>query len=280
MVKSTDGTNIAWYDFGGNGPDILLAHATGFCGQIWLPVVEHLRDSFRCVTYDLRGHGQSASPTSGRSGWDWWQYAEDAWAVINAASLTNPFGAGHSCGGATELLVEEKHPGTFASLYLFEPVVFTEEPPAGPDPERDLAQRTLRRRVSFTSRADARAQFASRGPFASLDPAALDAYTNYGFVEQPDGSVTLRCTPEDEAEVYIMASAHDGFSHLQDVKCRTVIAHGSQSRSFTKDHMMAVQARLSDSSFEEWEGLGHFGPLEQPRAFARALISTFLRPNS
>jgi pimeloyl-ACP methyl ester carboxylesterase len=190
--------------------------------------------------------------------------------------MTSPFGVGHSCGGATELLLEERHPGTFRSLYLFEPVIFTEEPPSGPNPERDLAVRTRSRRRNFPSRDAAIAAFSLRGPFAALDPACLEAYVDHGFSAQPDGSITLQCEPEDEAEVYVMASAHDGFSRLSSVACPTVIAHGATSKSFTEAHMRTITDRLGDGSFMQWSDMGHFGPLEHPKAFAGAVTTTFL----
>src|SRR4051794_17943200 len=96
---SADGTSIAWYDFDGDGPDLLLAHATGFCGEMWEPVVSAgLRDRFRCVAYDVRGHGSSGRPSGGLEAWDWHRYAEDAASVVAAARLSQPFGVGHSCG--------------------------------------------------------------------------------------------------------------------------------------------------------------------------------------
>lgn len=276
-LNSTDGTEITWYDFGGDGPDLLLAHATGFCGEIWLPVVEHLRESFRCVAFDLRGHGKSQSPSGGRESWDWNLYADDALAVMDAANLTKPFGIGHSCGGATELLVEERRPGTFNALYLFEPVIFTDNPPLGPDPDRDLAVRTRRRRETFSSRDEALQTFSSRGPFAALDPAELAAYVDYAFEPLEDGSVTLRLPANDEAEVYVMASAHNGFVDLPKVQCPVTLAHGSESKSFTEEHMRTVADRIPNGSFVQWEGLGHFGPLEKPAEFAQTVTKAFVQ---
>jgi pimeloyl-ACP methyl ester carboxylesterase len=279
-VTSTDGTSLGWYDFGGNGPDLLLAHATGFCGEIWGPMIQHLAPHFRCVAFDLRGHGNSESPKGGRESWGWELYADDAKAVIDAAGLINPYGVGHSCGGATEVLTQEAYPGTFRELYLFEPVIFPDIPPLGPDPDRDLAVRTRRRQATFASRQDALEKFGSRGPFASLDAAALEAYVDNAFHHHDDGSLTLKLAPDDEAEVYVMASAHQGYVRLPEVQIRVTIAHGSTSTSFTESHMQAITSRLPNATLAEWEGLGHFGPLERPKAFADAVIRTFLNGNA
>ena len=56
-----DGPRIATYDLGGDGPDLLLVHATGFCAGVWGPVAA-LLDDFRVTALDVRGHGRSAAP--------------------------------------------------------------------------------------------------------------------------------------------------------------------------------------------------------------------------
>lgn len=271
MTKSADGTAIAWYDFGGSGPDLLLAHATGFCAKVWTPVVNRLLDSFHCIAYDARGSGLSNSPDYGREGWDWARYADDADAVLNAAGISNAFGAGHSCGGASEVLLEERKPGTFRALSLYEPVIFPVDPPSGPDPERDLAIKARKRRATFSSRAEAIEQFTTRGPFTKFDREALDAYIDFGFEKQSDGSITLRLKPDDEAEIYVMASGHDGFVRLDEVKCPVAVLRGSESLAFTEDEVKAVVERLPDARFTQLDGLGHFGPLENPEQFAGLL---------
>ena len=275
LTKSPDGTEIAWYDFGGNGPDLLLGHATGFCAAVWAPVAKYLGEYFRCLAYDMRGHAMSARPQGGREAWDWSLYAQDAQAVLEASGVAEVFGVGHSCGGATEVLLEQQRPGTFRDLYLFEPVIFTTEPPAGPDPDRDLAVRARRRRQTFASRSEAARAFSERGPFVDLDPRCLDGYLDYGFRTQVDGSMSLRCQPDDEAEVYVMASASTAFTQLGSLKPHATVVRGGNSQAFSEEHMALVAARIPNGDFATMAGVGHFGPLEQPEAFARLVIQAF-----
>ncbi len=159
-------------------------------------------------------------------------------------------------------------------MFLFEPVIFATDPPTGPDPDRDLAVRTRKRRVRFASRADALANFAERGPFATLDRRSLQAYVDYGFVPGADGEVQLACNPEDEADVYVMASAHNGYAELPKVTCPVTVARGAESRSFSAEDMQAVVERLPNPSYREFAGLGHFGPLEQPELMAQAAVES------
>ena len=116
-----DGVGIAVYDFGGEGPDLLLVHATGFCAEPFGPLARQLGGRFRCWALDLRGHGRSDRPDDGDFSWS--GFATDVLAVIDHLGLDRPFGVGHSCGGATVLLAEQARPDSFRSLYCFEPVV-------------------------------------------------------------------------------------------------------------------------------------------------------------
>ncbi|HUF43750.1 MAG TPA: alpha/beta hydrolase [Aestuariivirgaceae bacterium] len=46
----------------GDGPPVFLIHGIGASRQSWDGLVEHLKHEFRCIAYDLRGHGKSPIP--------------------------------------------------------------------------------------------------------------------------------------------------------------------------------------------------------------------------
>ena len=48
VVASSDGVNVALVHLGGQGPKLLLAHATGFCATVWRPVAAALAADFDC----------------------------------------------------------------------------------------------------------------------------------------------------------------------------------------------------------------------------------------
>ncbi|MGI8410992.1 MAG: alpha/beta fold hydrolase [Solirubrobacteraceae bacterium] len=265
-VAARDGVRIAVNDLSGEGPALVLAHATGFHGRVWAPIAELLADEFWCVAPDLRGHGNSPSPP--RWGFDWRGFAADVLAVVDALALTHPVGAGHSSGATALLLAEQARPGTFAALYCFEPIIVPADPPLGRDRESWLADRTRRRRATFASRAQALDRYAARPPLWELHPSVLRAYVDYGFEDLADGEVRLKCRPEHEALVYEMATAHPCFVDLAQVSCPVTLARGGRSEAFTPTRAAEVAARLPRVRTEEHPTLGHLGPLEDPRAVA------------
>lgn len=82
-------------DYGGDGPDVLLVHAPGFCAAAWDNVAESLKGDVHAYAIDLPGHGRSTAPM---------RRAYDAWksilAVTEHLGLTNPLLVGLKPGDA------------------------------------------------------------------------------------------------------------------------------------------------------------------------------------
>lgn len=272
-VTTPDGVPIAVHEFGGEGPTLLLAHATGFHGAVFAPLARRLADDFHCVALDERGHGDSGKT----SGMDWRGFAVDVLATVDALGARLPFGVGHSAGGAALLLAEQARPGTFGALYCFEPIVL---PPAAPflaaPNANPLSESARRRREVFASRGDAFDNYASKPPFDRLDREALHAYVDHGFEDLDDGRVRLKCRPETEAQTFEQGFTHGAYEHLPEVGCPVTVARGATSDTFTDALVEALVGRLPRGRAEVVPGVGHFGPLEDPAALARSIRSAFV----
>lgn len=278
-VTSTDGVEIALHHLGGNGEPLVLAHATGFHAMVWRPLAAQLT-GFDCWAPDLRGHGDSTAPTDGNFAWN--GFADDVLAVVDALGVGPMAGVGHSKGGAALLLAEQRRPGTFSALYLYEPVVFP--PDIFSDPlgmaapvDNPLAEGALRRRECFASRDDAFANFAGKPPFNSLHPDALRAYVEHGFADRPDGTVRLKCRPTHEAEIYRTGGSHDAFDHLDAVECPVTVARGAMVEWGPAAFAQRIAGELPHGRLLTFDQLGHFGPLEDPALIAESIMET-LRP--
>ena len=279
-ATTADGLGIAYYDLGGEGPPLLLAHATGFCGPVLVPLASRLKGAFRCVVFDTRAHGASDPPPD--DNFDWHGFATDVLAVVDELELTRPWGFGHSAGGAALLLAEEARPGTFSSLYCFEPVVFPGDHPLTPSLEGNpLSVGALRRRAMFGSWGEALANFSSKAPFNRFDPEVLAAYLDNGFAPTP-GGIRLRCRREHEARIYANGMSHDAFANLGAVGCPVTLACGALTDAMGPDLLAILAGRLRDATTIVFPDLGHFGPLEDPAAIAvsvgRALSSPSTSP--
>ncbi|HEY5096854.1 MAG TPA: alpha/beta hydrolase [Acidimicrobiales bacterium] len=271
-----DGLGIAVYDFGGQGPDLVLVHATGFCAAPFWPLARRLGRRFRCWSLDLRGHGRSDRPSDGDFAWS--GFATDVLAVVDQLGLDRPFGFGHSCGGAAVLLAEERRPGAFRSLYCFEPVVMSGPARARMAGRNPLAEGARRRRPSFPWAEAALANYSSKPPFADLDPEALEQYVDAGLEVIPaedggDGrAVRLRCRREDEADIFTAAMFHPAFEHLPEITGPVTLCCGADTDAFGVPFIEAAAAEIPRSRTEILPGMGHFGPLQAPGAVADSVV--------
>jgi pimeloyl-ACP methyl ester carboxylesterase len=90
-----------------SAPDLLLQHGLASSQRIWDLMLPRLTRRFRVVTYDARGHGLSAKPSSGY-GFD--SIVADARAVIRTVALRRPIVVGHSWGAMVALELAARHP--------------------------------------------------------------------------------------------------------------------------------------------------------------------------
>jgi pimeloyl-ACP methyl ester carboxylesterase len=268
-VRAADGVEIATYHLGGDGPPVMLLHATGFHGRCWLPLAPALASQFSVWSIDQRGHGFSGKAADGRYD-DWTFFVRDLFAVLDSIGGNGWRGLGHSLGGAVFLLAEQRQPGTFTDLCLYEPVVIPPRAPGegfgGPISMSDLARK---RRRTFASREEARQNFAAKPPMNRFDPAALDAYVQYGFVDDPAGGVTLACAREDEASVYEGAPSSHAWERLGEVGPRVTVLGGFDRRDPVSRFIEDVAREVPAGEATRLPGLTHFGPFEDPLGVGR-----------
>ncbi len=268
------GLSLVVHDWGGDGAPVLLAHPTGFHGVVWQPVAERLvaRDR-RVWSFDFRGHGDS-DPSPNRT-YAWSEFADDADAVLDHLGLRGDpdlLAVGHSKGAAALLTVAARDARALARVWAYEPIVVPSDDPFPVDADNPMSTAARRRRGVWASRADARASYASKPPLDALSAEALTAYVEYGTRDLADGTVELKCRPEDEASMYAMGAVNGLFARLGDVVCPTRVVCGGTSRSIPPSFGARLAERLPHGSVEVWDGCGHFGPLEDPDRAVESML--------
>jgi pimeloyl-ACP methyl ester carboxylesterase len=264
-VRGAGGVELATYHLGGDGPPVIMMHATGFHGRCWLPLVPALSDDFSIWAVDQRGHGAAGKDPGGHYD-DWQVFVDDLFAVLDVLGESTWRGVGHSMGGAVLLLAEAEAPGTFVNLCCYEPVVFPAivHSPDGFGSRIPMADLARKRRPSFPSRRAAMDNYGSKPPFNRFDPSALEAYVTYGFVDEPDGTVTLACRREDEASVYEGAPSSGAWDRLSQVRPPVLVMGGEATNDPVSNIVEQVARQLPRGVARRFSGLGHFGPFEDP----------------
>ena len=281
-VASADGVELAVYDLGGDGPVLVVAHATGFSAGCYSPLIEEL-DGFSIRAADFRGHGQTMTSNPTGLSYSWTEFGADALAFVKAVRRPQGplLGFGHSMGATALLMVEQAAPGTFTGLYLYEPVVNsdTHQDGAG-EPSEDerlakMVERTRSRRSRFASRDGALAHFGVRPPYSDFADSALQAFVDHALRVDDHGELVLCCHPDVEAEIYRMGPRHRVWDGLPETRAPIVLGRGCNIQPGPNSWARAIADRLPNARLEEFEGLGHLGPMEDPARVAGAIAEAF-----
>jgi 3-oxoadipate enol-lactonase len=98
-----------------DAPAVLLAHPLGVTLRLWDEAAARLRERFRVVRYDVRGHGGSDVP---RGPYTLGQMADDARALLDDLGVRRAHVVGMSMGGCIAMALAVAHPDRVASLVL------------------------------------------------------------------------------------------------------------------------------------------------------------------
>lgn len=133
MIVDHGRARLAVETRGEGPPDVLLLHAGVTDQRSWVPVVDRLAGSARCITYDARGYGRTTYKRE-----DGWSPVGDAVAVLDALGVERAVVVAASMGGRTALDLALAEPARVAALVLIAPAVR-----GAPDPELDEPVRAL-----------------------------------------------------------------------------------------------------------------------------------------
>jgi pimeloyl-ACP methyl ester carboxylesterase len=89
-------SDLVSYRIEGQGPAVYLVHGIGARKTTWDEVIDGLKDRFTCISYDLRGHGESPTPPTPYTLDD---LVEDLEALRCKLGHEQIHVAGHSLGG-------------------------------------------------------------------------------------------------------------------------------------------------------------------------------------
>ncbi|MCK9485930.1 MAG: alpha/beta fold hydrolase [Dehalococcoidia bacterium] len=198
-----DGVQVH-YQVAGSGPAVLLTHGFSSALQAWDAQVEALSRDHQVITWDMRGHGLSASPEDPEA------YSEEATAadmaaILDVCGVEQAAVGGLSLGGYMSLAFHLAHPDRVRALLLFD---------TGPgfrsDASREQWNETARRRGD---RLDERGlDYLREGGEVRrewhVNGAAGLAHVARGMMTQRDGRV-INSLPDIAVPTLVLVGAND-----------------------------------------------------------------------
>ncbi|MEA2581103.1 MAG: hypothetical protein QOE83_1995 [Actinomycetota bacterium] len=255
-----DGVRLAYRDFGGDGPSVLLLHGLAGHAEEWAQTAQWLTARCRVVALDARGHGRSERFPADVSR-D--AVVADAAFVVEQLRLQPVVVVGQSIGGLTALSLAARRPDLVRGLVL------VDASPSGGDEGVEEAVNATTRALrewppSFGSRSDAQAFFAER--FGG--GLAAEAWTS--GLERVEKGWQPRFDVEVIAQTLRDAISIPSWEEWDSITCPTLIVragHGMVDPETLKE----MSERLPRAQLVEITDAAHDVHLDRPDEWREAL---------
>lgn len=254
------------YDFYGppGAPVLVLVHGLGLTRATWDALVPVLAGSYRVLTYDLCGHGESALPA-----------ALPSLTVLSAqlAVLLDELGIaratiiGFSLGGMINRRFALDHPSRVAAL-----VILNSPHERGPEAQRLVEERA--------------AQTGAGGPAANIDSTLDRWFTPQFRHDRPDVVAQIRAwVLENDPVNYaqhrqvLAGGVVELIRPAPPITVPTLVMTCEHDSGSTPAMSYAIAAEIAGAKTEIVPGLQHLGLIERPDLFTGAILR-FLEHNT
>lgn len=244
-----DDRTLSYLDFGGTGRPLLALHGGLSEGASYADLATSLRDEWRVIAPDQRGHGDSdRTPAYDREG-----YVGDAAALLEHLDLGGPVPVlGFSLGGSNAYCLAAARPDLVSAMIIVDSPVEVARTD-GPDFWaflHDLPYTAPTREELITA----------LGPMGPTYAPAL----------RPEGSGwRLPFHPQDTLAT-VAGSYGDRWDVWLASDCPALLIHGLRSQALSREQADAMVARRPGTSYAALD-TEHFVPFQDPEGFAKAV---------
>jgi pimeloyl-ACP methyl ester carboxylesterase len=242
----------------GRGEPIIFVHGNASTHATWAAVIEPMTRRYRCVSYDLRGHGASDLPL-GEPSID--VLVDDLERLRSALALEELRIVGHSLGALIAAAYSLKHPRRVRSQALL-------AAPAG----RTQADRDAGANLIDSLRRD--------GVMRVMSSLQQGWYNADFIAARPDALeerlAQIRATPEDVfIRTYELYNRTEIAPWLEKIATPTLVMTGEHARLCGADVARMIASRLPNASLVVLNGMKNGVLTEIPGRVAEELLRFF-----
>jgi 3-oxoadipate enol-lactonase len=253
----------AYYEIHGKegAPWVTLSHSLACSVRMWDPQIDALKERFRVLAYDTRGHGLSAAPAGP---YTLEQMADDLHALFGHLGIAHSHFVGLSMGGMIGQTYALKYPGVFTTLTLADT---TSRYPAE-------AAAVWAERIRLAQ---------AQGMKPLVEPTLERWFTEPFRKRHPDKTRRV-----GELIAQTPVAGYIGCSHaipkinlterLKDIRCPILVVCGEQDGGTPPAMAREIHENAPGSRLVLIPEAAHLSNLEQPEAFNRALLEFLSAP--
>jgi pimeloyl-ACP methyl ester carboxylesterase len=247
---------LIFYRTVGEGEPLVLLHSLLCSGQMWSGQVCALRNGYRIINVDLRGHGRSGPADHHCTLYD---LVGDVIAVLDELQIERAIWCGLSVGGMIALRAALIHPERVSALVI-----------ADSDAGAETAWRRLKYRALGTG-----ARLLGVGPMAPsvarlmFGPATRRR--NPGLVEQWKRDLGDLDVPTVLRLLDAVVERDSILDRLGQITVPSLVLVGEEDRVLPPASSRRMQRQMPGARYEVISGAGHLSALEQPARVTRAM---------
>jgi len=245
------------YEIKGKGANLVLIHGAGDNLNMWYHQLPLFSKSYRVITYDVRGAGETGSPEGEYS---IPVFAEDAYQLMKAIRVQDAYFLGYSMGGRIALELAINHPELVKALVLANSPVGLVPPPSQ-GVERRPVMPDILDKGDMKVFAEMMATNAFSPGFRSKNPDEFEKYMKVKLQNRPQGIARMM------RSLGVLASPPD----LSKVKCPALIIVGENDFLIGVEQGKQAQKALVGSKLVILP-TGHAAAVELPEKFNSAVV--------
>ena len=254
MKVKANGIDINYQIDGPDGaPWIVFSNSLATTTAMWDEQAAGLKDKFRVLRYDQRGHGATSAP-GGRYAFD--TLLADALGLMDALSIGKAHFAGLSMGGATALGLAERHPERFDRIIVCDsPCQSTPQSSAQWEDRIKVAQ--------------------EKGMDALVEPTVGRWFPAETVAKNPPHldkvRAMIRATPVNGFIGCAAALANHDYASAVAKVMRPVLFLVGEKDGAAPAAMRKLHEKLDGSRYAELAGAGHISNMDRPAEFTRSI---------
>jgi 3-oxoadipate enol-lactonase len=254
------GIEMAYEDVG-SGPPIILLHGYPFNRSMWREQAEMLREHYRVITTDLRGHGETSATQEPAT---IAEMVQDVAALLDKLEIKHVILGGLSMGGYVALAFYRRFGQERVRALILADTRSQADTPEARRNREEQAEKILKQGMS--SIAD---DFLKK----VLTPATLSQHPE--ITERVREMIVTTKAQGAAAALRGMAARPDQTDFLPEIIAPVLIIVGSEDQLTPPVDAEMMRSKIPGSRLEIIEGASHLSNLERPAEFNRA-VKNFL----
>lgn len=259
-IADLDGVRIRYLDNGGTGPVLVCLHGTSMTAHAWGHLAASLRDGYRVIAVDMRGHGASDRPSST---YTIKELAEDIGKLAAKLDLKGITLVGSSVGNQVAVSFAAANPDRVAGLILSDPSFFVSD---GEIVKYLRSHHTRRRNYPTLAEAEA---FARALPQRSGLSDELHRLANQGdFRKEADGSWSWAYDLPAITKVFLNLST-DQSADIAAIKAPVLVLNADRSNVLSANQAGELAGKFPNATLEMVQNSNHTIWGDQPDYLAK-----------